>query len=171
MLARPARRLGFHRPRSPRARRSTRRAAPAGGELPYARTTGRVSPPPPHPAAGQGSLEYAGLLALVATAFAVAASAAGLAGVPAQVARVVRTGVCIVGGDVCRASDAAAAGLRPCTLSDERRGGGLAVTIMSVRVGGDHEWLVARRSDGSVAVTKVAHDALGASGGLGYELG
>jgi hypothetical protein len=30
---------------------------------------------------------------------------------------------------------------------------------------------VARRSDGSVAVTKVARDALGASGGLGYELG
>ena len=130
-----------------------------------------MSPPPPNPAAGQGSLEYVGLLALVATAFAVAAPAAGLAGVPAQVARVVRTGVCIVGGDVCRASDAAAAGLRPCTLSDERRGGGLAVTILSVRVGGEHQWLVARRSDGSVAVTKVARDDVGASGGLGYELG
>ncbi len=99
--------------------------------------------------------------------FAVAAPAAGLAGVPAQVARVVRTGVCIVGGDVCRTSDAAAAGLAPCTLSDRRRGGGLAVTILSVRIGGDHQWLVARRSDGSVAVTKVARDDLGASGGLG----
>ena len=78
---------------------------------------------------------------------------------------VVRTGVCIVGGDVCRASDAAAAGLAPCTLSDRRRGGGLAVTVLSVRVGGDHQWLVARRSDGSVAVTKLARDDLGASGG------
>jgi hypothetical protein len=132
-----------------------------------------VAPPPPHPhpAAGQASLEYVGLLALVATALAVAAPAAGLAGLPAQVSRVVRTGVCIVGGDICRASDAAAAGLGPCTLSDERRGGGLAVTIFSVRVGGDHQWLVARRSDGSVAVTKVARDDAGASGGLGYELG
>jgi hypothetical protein len=111
------------------------------------------------------------MLALIATAFAVAAPAAGLAGVPAEVSKVVRTGVCIVAGDVCRASDAAAAGLHPCTLSDERRGGGLAVTILSVRLGADHQWLVARRSDGSVAVTKVAGDELGASGGLGYELG
>jgi hypothetical protein len=100
-----------------------------------------------------------------------AAPAAGLAGVPAQVTRIVRTGICIVGGDVCRSADAAAAGLHPCTLSDERRGGGLAVTILSVRIGGDHQWLVARRSDGSVAVTKVARDDAGASGGLGYELG
>ena len=130
-----------------------------------------MSPPPPHPAAGQASLEYVGLLALVVTAFAVAMPAAGVAGVPARVAGVVRTGVCIVGGDVCRASDAAAAGLRPCTLSDERRGGGLAITVLSVRVGGEHQWLVARRSDGSVSVTKVARDDVGVSGGLGYELG
>jgi hypothetical protein len=128
-------------------------------------------PPHPHPAAGQASLEYVGLVALVATAFAVALPVAGLAGVPAHVAGVVRTGVCIVGGDVCRAADAAAAGLAPCTLSDRRRGGGLAITILSVKVGGEHQWLVAQRSDGSVAVTKVAGDALGASGGLGYELG
>ncbi len=130
-----------------------------------------MSPPPPRPAAGQASLEYVGLLALVATAFAVAVPAAGPAGLPARVAGVVRTGVCIVAGDVCRASDAAAAGLRPCTLSDERRGGALAVTILSVRIGEEHQWLVARRSDGSVAVTKVARDDVGASGGLGYELG
>ena len=108
---------------------------------------------------------------LVATAFAVAAPAAGLAGVPAEVAGVVRTGVCIVGGDICRASDAEAAGLGPCTVSDERRGGGAAITILSVKIGGDHQWLVARRSDGSVSVTKLATDDLGASGGLGYELG
>jgi hypothetical protein len=147
--------------------------APGGGELPRATTTHTVAPPPPHPhpAAGQASLEYIGLLALVAAALAVAAPAAGLAGVPAQLTRIVRTGICIVGGDVCRAADAAAAGLHPCTLSDERRGGGLAVTVLSVRIGGDHQWLVARRSDGSVAVTKVARDDAGASGGLGYELG
>ena len=133
-----------------------------------------MAPPPPHPhpaAAGQASLEYVGLVALVATALAVAAPAAGLAGVPGQVVRAVRTGVCIVGGDVCRASDAAAAGLAPCTLSDRRRGGGLAVTVLSVKFGGDHQFLVAQRSDGSVAVTKVAGDDLAASGGLGFEAG
>ena len=131
-----------------------------------------MTPPPhPHPAAGQSSLEYVGLLALVATALAVAAPAAGLAGVPAEVARAVRTGVCIVAGDICRASDAAAAGLAPCTLSERRRGGGLAVTVLSVQVGGDHRFLVTRRSDGSVGVTKLARDELGASGGLGLEAG
>ena len=129
------------------------------------------SPPHLHPAAGQGSIEYVGLLALVAAALAVAAPAAGLAGVPAEVAGVVRTGMCIVGGDVCRASDAAAAGLKPGTLSDRRRGGGAAVTVLSLKVGGERQWLVARRSDGSVSVTKVGGDELGASGGLGYELG
>ena len=135
---------------------------------------GSVAPPPPHPhpaAAGQASLEYVGLLALVAAALAVAAPAAGVAGVPAEVAKVVQTGICIVGGDVCRTSDAEAAGLQPCTVSDRRRGGGLAVTVLSLRLGGDHQWLVARRSDGSVVVTKVAHDDVGVSGGLGYELG
>ena len=132
-----------------------------------------MAPPPhPHPAAGQGSLEYVGLLALVSTALAVAAGpAAGLAGVPGRVAGIVRTGVCIAGGDVCRATDAAAAGLAPCTLSDRLRGGGLAVTVLSVKVGGEHEFLVARRSDGTVAVTKVARDDLAASGGLGFEAG
>ena len=128
-------------------------------------------PPHPHPAAGQGSLEYVGLVALVAAALAVAAPAAGLAGVPAQVAGAVRTGVCIVGGDVCRASDAAAAGLAPCTLAERRRGGGLAVTVLSVKLGGEHRFLVARRSDGSVAVAKIATDDLAASGGLGFEAG
>jgi hypothetical protein len=127
--------------------------------------------PHPHPAAGQASLEYVGLLALVAAAFAVAAPAAGLAGVPAAVASVVRTGICIVGGDVCRDADAVAAGLAPCTVSDRRRGGGIAVTLVSLRVGGDHQWLVAQRSDGSVVVTQTDRDDIGASGGLGYELG
>lgn len=130
-----------------------------------------MAPPPPHPAAGQSSLEYVGLLALVASALAVAAPAAGLAGVPAEVAHALRTGVCIVAGDVCRASDAEAAGLAPCTLSERRRGGGLSVTVLSVQFGGEHRFLVTRRSDGSVGVTKVARDELGASGGLGFEVG
>ena len=134
---------------------------------------GSVAPPPPHPhpAAGQASLEYVGLLALVATALAVAAPAAGLAGVPVAVAKVVRTGICIVGGDVCRASDAEAAGLHAVhgvgPPAGRRARGHGAVR----RLGGDHQWLVAQRSDGSVVVTKLARDDAGVSGGLGFELG
>ena len=130
-------------------------------------------PPPPtrHPAAGQGSLEYVGLLSVVAAVLAVAGPVAGVSGVGSEVARVVRTGVCIVAGDVCRSSDAAAAGLAPCTLSDRRRGGGIAVTVMSVRVGGSHDWTVAQRSDGSVVVTREDGDEAGLSAGLGFEAG
>lgn len=130
-------------------------------------------PPPParHPAAGQGSLEYVGLLSVVVAVLAVAAPVAGVSGVGPEVARAVRTGVCIVAGDVCRPSDAAAAGLAPCTLSDRRRGGGAAVTVMSIRLGGSHDWTVARRSDGSVLVTREDGDEAGVSGGLGLEAG
>ncbi len=57
-------------------------------------------------------------------------------------------------------------------MSDRRRGGGLAVTVLSVRVGGDHQWLVAQRSDGSVVVTKLARDdARGRAAGSASRLG
>jgi hypothetical protein len=130
-------------------------------------------PPPPtrHPAAGQGSLEYVGLLSVVAAVLAVAGPAAGVSRVGPEVVRVVRTGVCIVAGDVCRSSDAAAAGLAPCTLYDRRRGGGAALTVMSIRMGERHDWTVARRSDGSVLVTREDGDEAGVSSGLGFEAG
>jgi hypothetical protein len=129
------------------------------------------SPPTRHPAAGQGAVEYVGLLAVVATVLAAAGPAAGLPGVGAEVAKVVRTGVCIVAGDVCRAADAEAAGLEPCTVSDRRRGLGAAATVMSVRLGERHEWTVARRSDGTVSVMRADGNEAGASGGLGFEAG
>jgi hypothetical protein len=130
-------------------------------------------PPPPtrHPAAGQGSLEYVGLLSVVAAVLAVAGPVAGVSGLGSEVVRVVRTGVCIVAGDVCRSSDAASAGLAPCTLWDRRRGGGAALTVMSMRLGGSHHWTVARRSDGSMLVTRADGDAAGVSGGLGFQAG
>jgi hypothetical protein len=128
-------------------------------------------PPSRHPAAGQSSIEYVGLLAVVAAVLAAAGPAAGLPGVGAEVAKVVRTGVCIVGGDICRTADAEAAGLAPCTVSERRRGGGAAVTVVSIQVGERHEWTVARRSDGSVVVTRADGDEAGVSGGLGFEAG
>jgi hypothetical protein len=130
-----------------------------------------VAPPPRHPAAGQGSLEYLGLLAVVGAVLAAAGPAAGLPRVGAEVARVVRTGVCIVAGDICRPADAAAAGLAPCMVSERRRGGGAAVTVMSIRVGESHEYTVARQSDGSVAVARADGEEAGVSGGIGFEAG
>src|SRR4051794_20816587 len=127
--------------------------------------------PSPSSSAGQGSLEYVGLLTLVGAVLAVGGPLVGVGGVGAHVARVVRTGICIVGGDVCRTSDARRAGLAPCTVSDSRRGGGTGVTIVSVRLGGRHHLTVAHRSDGSVVVTREDGDETGVAGGLGLELG
>jgi len=120
---------------------------------------------------GQASIDYAALLSVVALALAGAGAAVGLDDLPRGVLRAVRTGLCIVGGDVCRSADAAADGLAPCLTSEEAEGRGLAVTILSVRLGRGSSWTVATRSEGSVLVTRLDADAIGLAGGLGVELG
>jgi hypothetical protein len=132
-----------------------------------------MPPPPPSPpsSSGQGSLEYVGLLTLVGAVLAIAGPVAGLPGVGTEVARAVRTGICIVGGDVCRVSDARREGLAPCVVSDHRRGGGATATVFFVRVGDDHQWAVAQRSDGSVLVTRQDGDHAGVAAGIGVEYG
>jgi hypothetical protein len=139
------------------------------------RASGLTPSPPPAPfasrASGQGSLEYVGLLTLVGALLALAGPVAGLPGVGTEVARAVRTGICIVGGDVCRSSDAAREGLAPCVVSDRRRGGGAAATVFFVKVGDDHQWTVAQRSDGSVLVTRQEGGHAGVAAGVGLEYG
>jgi hypothetical protein len=117
-------------------------------------------------------VDYAALLAVVAVAFAGAGAAAGpsLSRLPGTVSHVVRTGICIVGGDVCRPADARAEGLRPCVVDERARGGGLTVAIVSLRVGEKGEWTVARRSDGTVLITHADDRIAGVGGGLGFEL-
>jgi hypothetical protein len=116
-------------------------------------------------------VDYAALLALVALALAGAGAVAGLGAVPARIADVVRIGICIVGGDVCRTADARADGLSPCVVEEHARGRGLTVTVVSVRLGETGEWTVARRSDGSVLVTQVADKRTGVRGGVGAAIG
>src|SRR5688500_3455076 len=119
--------------------------------------------------AGQTTAEYAALLALVGAALAGAGVAVGLGGVATAVADGVRTGICIVAGDVCRASDAAAAGLSPCTVAEHTRGEGLTFTVASLRLGADDGWTAARRSDGSMLITHAQTRKVGASVGIGVE--
>jgi hypothetical protein len=121
------------------------------------------------PSAGQASAEYTAMLALVAAALAGVGSLVGLDSVAQAVAGGVRTGICIVGGDVCRASDADAAGLAPCTVDERTDGGGTTLTIVSLRLGGSDQWTVARRSDGSVMVTRSEGRSAGVSVGIGIE--
>lgn len=123
----------------------------------------------PRDPAGQATAEYAVLLALVAAALAGAGALIGLHTIGDAVAGTVRTGICIVGGDVCRASDAAAAGLEPCTVGERALGGGLTVTVASIRIGSGEEWTAATRSDGSVLVTKARRRSGGGVVGVGVQ--
>jgi hypothetical protein len=119
--------------------------------------------------AGQTTAEYTAVLALVATALAGAGAAVGLGEVATAVAGGVRTGICIVAGDVCRASDAAAAGLRPCIVAEHTRGEGLTFTVASLRLGSQDGWTAARRSDGSLLVSQSRERKVGGSIGIGVE--
>src|SRR3954470_2961856 len=89
-----------------------------GGELSHPRPIPLV-----HDETGQATTEYAGLLALIAAVLLGAGMLVGV-DVAAGVVQGIRTGICIVGGDVCRPSDAAAAGLEPCTMGDRSGGSG-----------------------------------------------
>jgi hypothetical protein len=111
------------------------------------------------------------MLTLVGAALVLAAPAVGLPALGSEVARTVRTGICIVGGDVCRTSDAVAAGLTPCTVADHVRGTSQAMSVLVVRIGHDASWTVGERSDGSVAVTHASTERGGGFANVGVELG
>jgi hypothetical protein len=119
-------------------------------------------------AAGQASAEYVAILLVVAAVLAGAtATAAAVPGVGARVVKAVRTGICIVGGDMCRRADAAAAGLPPCVTSarSDREETTLDVTV--VRFGERGEWEVALQSDGTAVVTRLDETDVGGTVGVG----
>ena len=115
------------------------------------------------------SAEYTALLGLVGAALAGTGAVVGLETIGDAVANGVRTGICIVAGDVCRASDAEAAGLAPCTVAESTRGEGLTFTVASIRFGADDAWTASRRSDGTVIVTHTDERRLGGKVGIGVE--
>ena len=117
---------------------------------------------------GQASLEYVAVLALVAAVLGVAGATGALPAVGERVAATLRLGVCVVAGDVCRSREARAAGLAPCTLRAATRGRGGELTLASVRFGGHGQWSAARRSDGTITVTRAQDGNLGVSAGLGF---
>jgi hypothetical protein len=129
------------------------------------------SPPPASAPAGQAAVDYAALLAMVAVTLAAAGAATGLSGVPARVAQAVRTGICIVGGDVCRTADARADGLAPCVVAERAKGSGITLSVAVFRIGETGEWSAARRSDGTVLVTHARDRRVGAGAGIGVSAG
>jgi hypothetical protein len=117
---------------------------------------------------GQASIEYVGILLAVAVLLAVTAvAAAAVSGIGERVTATVRTGLCIVGGDVCRSSDAAAAGLEPCVTSERSKRQDTTVDLAVVRLGGHGEWQLELRSDGRALVTRLEENELGGVVGIG----
>ena len=114
---------------------------------------------------GQASTEYVAILLVVAALLAVAGVA--VPGVGERVVATVRTGICIVGGDVCRSSDAAAAGLEPCVTRARSSREETTVDIAVVRVGEHSEWQLALQSDGQALVTRLDEDEVGGTAGVG----
>ena len=115
---------------------------------------------------GQATAEYVAILAIVALllagGFAVAAPPLG-----AKVVEAVRTGLCLVGGDICRPADAAAAGLAPCLTGERWQRQDTTLDIAVVRLGGRGEWQLAVQSDGGATVTRLAENEGGVTAGAG----
>ena len=117
---------------------------------------------------GQASTEYVAILLVVAAALAATTTlAVAVPGIGEQVVKSVRTGLCIVGGDLCRSADAVAAGLEPCLTSQRSRRQDTTLDVAVVRLGGHGEWQLALRSDGQAVVTRLAENELGATVGVG----
>lgn len=109
---------------------------------------------------------------MVGAALAGAATAAfALPGLGGAVVRTVRTGLCIVGGDLCRSADAAAAGLAPCVTGERTARQETTLDLAVVRLGGHGEWQIALRSDGGATVTRLEETDAGGVIGVGAELG
>jgi hypothetical protein len=111
------------------------------------------------------------LLALLAVVLAGAGVAVAAPGLPREVVRQVRVALCIVGGDVCRAADAAAAGLDPCVMEDGASETSETVTVGFASLGGQGAWSVEERSDGRLLVTFREGIDGGATAGAGVRLG
>jgi hypothetical protein len=79
----------------------------------------------------------------------------------------VRAGICIVGGDLCRSGDAAAAGLPPCVTSEHSTRQDTTVDVAVVRLGGHGEWQLALQSDGGAVVTRLEENEVGGTVGVG----
>jgi len=116
--------------------------------------------------AGQAAAEYVAVLLVVAVALA-GAGAVAVPGVGERVVATLRTGLCIVGGDVCRDADAVAAGLEPCLTRERSRRQDTTLDLAVVRLGGHGEWQVALRSDGQAVVTRLEDNEVGGTVGVG----
>jgi hypothetical protein len=117
---------------------------------------------------GQATADYVAVLTLLALTLGVVGTAVAAPGLPRAVYNKLRLALCIVGGDVCRDSDALARGLPPCVVSGNGGSSQKGVTIGIVRFGHGGSDMIERRSDGTLRITRSKVNDL--SGTLGLEV-
>jgi hypothetical protein len=120
---------------------------------------------------GQASVEYLAAVALLAVVLAGAGVAVAAPDLPGAVAGKLRLALCLVSGDVCRRSDAAARGLEPCLVSGTEHARETGVSFLFIRGSGSEAWSVERLSDGRILLSAGYGQGLGATAGLGVHLG
>jgi hypothetical protein len=120
---------------------------------------------------GQASVEYVAAVAVVALVLAGAGVALAAPDLPGAVAGRLRLALCIVGGDVCRRSDAAARGLEPCLVSGEEHERETGISFLFIRGSGSEVWAIERLSDGRIRLSAGYGQGLAASTGIGAEVG
>jgi hypothetical protein len=120
---------------------------------------------------GQASIEYIAAVALLACVLAGAGVAVAAPGLPGAVVRELRLALCIVGGDVCRAQDAAARGLEPCLIAGEEHERETGISFLFIRGSGSRFWSIERLSDGRIRLTAGNGQGLDATAGIGVHVG
>ena len=120
---------------------------------------------------GQASVEYVAALALLVCVLAGAGIAVAAPDLPGAVVRELRLALCIVGGDVCRESDAAQRGLEPCLVGGEEHERDTGVSFLFFRGSGSRFWSLERLSDGRLRLSAGYGQGLEATAGFGGQLG
>ncbi len=116
--------------------------------------------------AGQGTVEWVGLVAAIATLVFAGAAIAQAPFVGHTVTRQLARALCIVKGGDCRRDQ------QPCTVTSATKGSGLTISVAFIEVGGSRTAVVERRSDGTALVTVIDGNsaAVRAAAGIGADV-
>ena len=120
------------------------------------------------PTAGQATIEYVAVIALIAVVLALAAPAVGAPSIGAAVIRQMERALCIAGLDLCDARMAADAGLAPCPLRSDMKGHEASASFRFIEVGGRTTLTVTPNSDGTVSVVRTLSATGGVTAGAGF---
>ena len=111
-------------------------------------------------------MDYVAVVLVIAAVFAAAVGVLVATGLGEQVTAAFRKALCVVTGGPCDEAEKAA--LAPCVLASDERSEGGSFTVSIVRVGDRNVVLRERRSDGTIALTLVGSESVGADLSSGF---